>query len=383
VAAAARTIPIARLPAVDELRDLGMSAGLDAFGVTAAAPWPESLAQLRARKHAGYDAGMPFTYRNPERATDPRRSLPDAASLVVGAVGYRRRPVEAPVSRPGPFARVAAYAWSDHQERLRVALRAVAVHLKEAGWRARVMIDDNALVDRTAAHHAGIGWFGKNANLLLPGQGSWFVLGSVLTSAPLSATEAVVPDGCGACRRCLDGCPTGAIVAPGVIDGNRCLSWLLQIDGDLPRDYREAVGDRIYGCDDCQDVCPENRRADDAAPPPDAEPESVASVDVLDLLDVDDETILARHGEWYIPRRDPDQVRRNALVVLGNTADPADERTAGALRRYLRHPNPVLRRHATWACRRLGRTDLVASQALDAAVADEMAAPAPVSRAAR
>ena len=374
-----RTRRAIRLPGLDELRDIGLGAGLDAFGTTAATAWPDALAQLEARQAAGYDAGMPFTYRNPARATDPRRSLPDAASLVVGAVAYRRRPPSPPAPSAGPVARVAAYAWSDHQERLRVALKAVAGRLKESGWRARVLIDDNALVDREAAHRAGIGWFGKNANLLLPGHGSWFVLGSVLTSAPLPAAGERVADGCGACRRCLDGCPTGAIVAPGVIDANRCLSWLLQVDGDLPRRYRAAVGDRIYGCDDCQDVCPENRRADGADPPA-AEPDAVAWVPVLDLLDRSDEEILARHGEWYIPRRDPDQVRRNALVVLGNTAAPDDARGVATLQRYLGHPNPVLRRHAAWACRRIGRADVLAPFAGDDAVAGELAEAAPEAR---
>jgi epoxyqueuosine reductase len=377
---AARALRVVRLPGVDELRDLGIGAGLDAFGVTAAVAWPDALAQLEARQEAGYDAGMPFTYRNPGRATDPRRSLPDATALVVGAVGYRRRPPPHPPASQGPAGRVASYAWVDHQERLRAALKAIAARLKESGWRARVMIDDNALVDREAAHRAGIGWFGKNANLLLPGRGSWFVLGSVVTSAPLEAEERRVADGCGVCRRCLDGCPTGAIVAPGVIDANRCLSWLLQTDGDLPRAYREAVEDRIYGCDDCQEVCPENRRAESDHVPPAAEADAIAWVPVLDLLDRSDEEILERHGEWYIPRRDPDQVRRNALVVLGNTSDAADERVVATLERYLAHPNPVLRRHAAWACRRAGRPELAAAHGHDTAVAEELAAPAPLAR---
>jgi epoxyqueuosine reductase len=182
------------------------------------------------------------------------------------------------------------------------------------------------------------------------------------------------------CRRCLDGCPTGAIVAPGVVDANRCLSWLLQTDGDLPRAYREAVEDRIYGCDDCQEVCPENRRAESDEVPPVAEEDAIAWVPVLDLLDRSDEEILERHGEWYIPRRDPDQVRRNALVVLGNTSDASDERVVATLERYLAHPNPVLRRHAAWACRRAGRPDLAAAHGHDAAVAEELAAPAPSTR---
>ena len=251
----------------DELLAIGRAAGLDAVGVTPAVAWDDARQRLEERKAAGLHGGMGFTYRNPARATDATRSLPGARTLVVGARSYRRRPPAA-IPGEGARARVAAYAWIEHYEPLRAALQAIAGRLVADGWRARVLVDDNALVDREAAHRAGIGWFGKNANLLLPGRGSWFVLGAVLTSAPLPSDAVTVADGCGPCRRCLDGCPTGAIVAPGVVDARRCLSWLLQADGDFPREYREALGDRIYGCDDCQEVCPPNRRADDEWPPP-------------------------------------------------------------------------------------------------------------------
>jgi epoxyqueuosine reductase len=363
----------------DALLDLALGAGLDAAGVTPAVAWPDARQRLDDRRAAGYDAGMPFTYRDPARATDPTRSLPDARALLVGAVGYRRRP-PAPVD--GPSGRVAAYAWTEHDAPLRRALKAVAARLKADGWRARVLIDDNGLVDREAAHRAGIGWFGKNANLLLPGRGSWFVLGSVLTSAPLPPWGEPVPDGCGPCRRCLDGCPTGAIVEPGVVDAGRCLSWLLQVDGDFPRDFRVALGDRIYGCDDCQEVCPPNRRAESDEPPPPAEDGSVAAVDVLGLLAASDDELLARHGRWYVPRRDPDHLRRNALVVLGNTgATPPGSALAGAvgdvLGRYLRHPNPILRSHAAWAARRLGRPQLLDGLDGDPAIGAELSLPAP------
>jgi epoxyqueuosine reductase len=333
-----------------------LAAGLDAVGITVAEAWPDARARLEERKAAGLHAGMRFTYRDPARATDPTRSLPGAAAIVVGARGYRRLPPASRRATAGPRGRVGAYAWVEHYEPLRAALKAVAARLKDDGWRARVLIDDNGLVDREAAHRAGIGWFGKNANLLLPGRGSWFVLGGVVTSAPLHAAGEGdrVPDGCGSCRRCLDGCPTGAIIAPGVVDSRRCLSWLLQAEGDFPLEHREALGDRIYGCDDCQEVCPPNRRADADHPPPPAEPGAVAAVDILELLSATDDELLERHGRWYLPRRDPDQLRRNALVVLGNTGSARDRRVTATLRRYLDADNPTLRRHAAWAAERLG-----------------------------
>lgn len=359
-----------------DLRRLGLGAGLAAVGIAPAGPWPDARQRLEERRAAGLHGGMSFTYRNPERSTDPTRALPDAAAIVVGAYAYRRR-LPAPPAGSGPTGRVAAYAWTEHYRALRRALVVVADQLKADGWRARVLVDDNAMVDREAAHRAGLGWFGKSANLLLPGQGSWFVLGGVVTSAPLPTDGEPVADGCGPCRRCLDGCPTGAIVAPGVVDARRCLSWLLQLDGDFPRAYREAVGDRLYGCDDCQEVCPPNRRLDAAGHHPDAEPDASPHVDVLDLLDAGDDELLARHGAWYIPGRRADHLRRNALVVLGNSGHARDPRVVATVERYLGHPSDLLRRHAAWAARRLGRDDLVAGRADDPAIADELAEPAP------
>ncbi len=347
--------PPAELPTVAELRRVGLDAGLDALEVTTAEPFVEVRATLEARKAAGLHGGMAFTYRRPARSTDPGLALPDAKALVVGARGYRTD-APAPGTALGPVGRVARYAWEDHYAHLRGALTAVGAVLRAGGWRSRVLVDDNALVDRAAAHRAGIGSWGKNANLLLPGQGSWFVLGSVLTDAPLPPSGAEVADQCGACARCLDACPTGAITAPGVVDARRCLSWLLQAEGAFPREHRVALGDRIYGCDDCQDVCPPNRRAPVRA----ATDASTAVVPLLALLDEDDATVLADAGRWYIPRREVRYVRRNALVVLGNVADGADPDVAAVLRRYLGHEDELLRAHAVWAARRLGREDLLA-----------------------
>lgn len=339
-------------PDVDSLRAAGLAAGLDVVGVTSADPFPEVRATLVERKAAGLHAGMSFTYRNPGRSTDPHRSLPDARAIVAGARSYLRAPIPAREEvLPG---RIARYAWEDHYGLLRAGLSAVASVLKQAGWRARVLADDNTLVDRAVAHRAGLGWWGKNANLLLPGLGSWYVLGGVVTDAPLVSDATIVEDGCGACTRCLAGCPTGAITAPGVVDARRCLSWLLQAEGVFPLEHRVALGDRIYGCDDCQEVCPPNRRA------PIGEGSATEPwVPLLDLLDEDDGVVLARAGRWYIPRRDLRYVRRNALVVLGNIGDGQSQGVVDALRLHLRHPDPLLRAHAVWAARRLGREDLL------------------------
>jgi len=345
-----------------ELHAAGLRAGLDAVGVAPADPFVATRRDLDERKAAGLHGGMHFTYGNPARSTDPDQALPGARSLVVGARSYRRADPD-PHPWPGPAGAVARYSWDDAYAPLRTALGEVAGLLRAAGWRARVLADDNALVDRAAAHRAGIGWYGKNTNLLLPGRGSWFVLGSVVTDAPLPPAVAPVEDGCGTCTRCLPACPTGALIAPGVLDARRCLAWLLQADGDFPVEHREALGGRVYGCDECQEVCPPNRSADRRRPPPPAQEHDEATVPLVDLLEASDDELLDRYGRWYIPRRQPRYLRRNALVALGNVGDGADPDVVRVLQRALRSDDPMLRGHAAWAATRLGRADLVGAGA--------------------
>jgi epoxyqueuosine reductase len=358
--------PARRVPSIGELRALGMGAGLSAVGVTGADPFDDTRRTIVDRRAAGLAGDMQFTYRDPERSTDPGRILPGARSLVVGALGYLRdRPDPDPSAVPR--GQVARYSWRDEYTPLRHALDTVAVRLRDEGWRATVVCDQNGLVDKAAAHRAGLGWFGKNTLLMVDGQGSWFVLGSVVTDAPLTggSTEDPAPPpqghaaGCGSCTRCLTACPTGALVAPGVLDARRCLAWVVQAEGSIPLELRAAMGDRIYGCDECQQVCPINRRAVRARPPAPAVPGDQATVDLVGLLGSTDEELLAAHGRWYIPGREPRYLRRNALVALGNTGDGADGRTVGALRRALAGRDGMLREHAAWAARRLGRPDLV------------------------
>lgn len=329
------------------LRQVGIEAGLTAVGFTHAQPFEEARVELTTRKEAGLHGGMQFTYRNPERSTTPTRILDTAETLIVGAWPYAapEHAVADPAARPQ--AGIAAYAWRDHYSALKDALGQIAAQLTDAGYTARVVADDNALVDRAAAIRAGIGWSGKNSNVLVPGHGSWFVLGAIVTDAVFAPDTAAEPS-CGSCRRCLDGCPTNAIIAEGVVDARRCLAWLLQADGDFPIEFREALGTRIYGCDDCQVVCPPSRgtnvtRYDD----------EVTELDLLSLLTDDDETLLANVGRWYIPKRDLRYVRRNALVALGNVdmqAQPPEfQAEANEVIASYFDGDAMLDRHARWA----------------------------------
>jgi epoxyqueuosine reductase len=340
-----------------EIKRRARDAGLDAVGIAPGDPFHRAQRVLTERKAAGLHGGMQFTYRNPGRATDPGRALPGARAIVVGARRYRRRPPAA--GRPANAARVAAYSWVDHYAPLRAALREATAPLVDAGWHTRVLVDDNALVDREAAYLAGLGWFGKNANVLIPGVGSWVVLGSVVTDAPLPPDAAPVADGCGPCTRCLPACPTGALVAPGVLDARRCLAWLLEAPGDFPLEFRAALGDRIYGCDECQEVCPPNKAAERRTPPDRATPEDEPWVDVVAMLAFDDAALLARFGRWYVAERDARYLRRNALVVLGNVGDGAAPAVEHALKHALASDDDLVREHAGWAASRLGRADLL------------------------
>ncbi len=342
--------------------DAGRAAGLAAIGIGSGDILGATREDLEARRKDGLHAGMQFTYRNPVRSTDPSRIVAGARSLIVGAWSYRRSEAAASEidhgSRPNvPRGRVATYARTDHYAELRAGLGRVASVVVDAGWKAKVVVDDNALVDRAAAHRAGLGWFGRNSLLLLPGRGSWCLLGSVVTDAPLEPTPPAGPtghaQGCGTCTRCMTACPTGALSVAGVLDARRCLAWLVQAPGSIPVEHRVAMGDRIYGCDDCQEVCPINRLGDRRHEAPAAEAEQLDHLDLFDLLATSDEEMLATYGRWYVAERDPRYLRRNALVAIGNVGDPSDPDTLATLERWTVSDDALLAEHAQWALDRL------------------------------
>ena len=368
---------------VAELAAIAEAHGITRVGVAPATVMHRARAELVRRRDAGLHDGMQFTYRNPERSTDPQQAVRDARSAFVGARPYLVDEPARSIDGAVVAGRVARYVWADHYGPLRDGLWAVAHRLRRDGWKAVAYADDNSMVDREIAYRAGIGWFGKNANLLVSGAGSWFVLGSVVTTAPLPVAAAPVSDGCGSCVRCLDGCPTGAIVQPGVVDAARCLAWLLQKPGMFPREYRRVLGDRIYGCDDCQEVCPPTVRlgARHATAPHVADPTIADStnaepfIDVIELLGSDDDQLLARWGRWYIAERDPRWLRRNALIVVGNAPGTADVQVQSLLARYLAHDDPMLRAHAVWAARVRGLGHLLHADDADPDVRHELTAP--------
>ena len=357
---------------LESLLQFARELGLDRVGVTDAAPLSRARVAIDDRNARGLSDTMGFTYRNPSRSTDPNTAVEGARSIIVAARSYHS---DQPDHPGGISARVARYAQDDHYTPLRQALQKVALRLRADGYRAVVFADENNLVDREVAYRAGLGWFGKNANILLPGAGSFFSLGSIVTTAVLAPASQPAPDGCGTCRACYDECPTQAIVADGVIDARRCLAWLVQKPGIFPREFRVALGDRLYGCDDCQTSCPPTVRLHSrhhARIAPIAGPG--AFVDVIELLNESNESLLEKYGSWYLADRDPRWLRRNGLIILGNIA-PVDfsaldnsvmSPVEQVLRRYLRDIDPMLRLHALWAAVRLGRRDLVESLAVDA-----------------
>jgi epoxyqueuosine reductase len=297
---------------------------------------------------AGYAGGMSYLARGREERLDPARLLPGVRSVVAVALSYK------PPATDPAWRGVAAYARGrDYHDVIRDKLDGIAACLREARGpevRTRVAVDTSAVLERDLAARAGLGWIGKNTNLLAPGLGSLFFIGIVLTTAPLAFDDAV-PDRCGTCRACLDACPTDAFVAPYVLDARRCISYLtIEHRGDVEPGLRQDIGEWLFGCDVCQDVCPWNARAAasrerafapaDALPPP------------AELLALDGTAFTERFRGSAMSRARRSGLLRNAALVLGNARD---ESARPALEHALADPEPAVREAAAWALDRLDR----------------------------
>jgi epoxyqueuosine reductase len=294
---------------------------IDACGVCAAEPYTETERLIGERRAAGLFADMGFTIRHPERSCHPETLLRNARSVVVAARSYARPQPAKPADRPR--GRMPRYTRRDEYAALRDALRDLGAALSRLapGARSAVYVDSNHHVDREAAARAGIAVYGKNTLAITRRHGSWVVLGVLVTDAELEPTHAAPGrpawDACGSCRACIDACPTDAIVADGVLDARRCLSWLSQSRlPELP--HAPAFEDRVYGCDICQDVCPWNTGADRRAAG--LEPDAVddAFPPLHEWLEAEPDALAARYRRLYIPDRDGRHLQRNARVALAN-----------------------------------------------------------------
>ncbi|MDJ0924769.1 MAG: tRNA epoxyqueuosine(34) reductase QueG [Acidimicrobiia bacterium] len=358
----------------EQLHQLALESGCAGFGVTAATAFAGVAETLAERSDSGMAGKLRFTYTDPERAADVRRSFPWARRLIVLSWSYL--PEAGNPGPPGPRSgRVARFATQDHYEGLRHALDVISRRLRSDGWQAEVVVDDNRLVDRAAAVRAGVGWWGKSAMILDPRHGPWLLIGSVVTDAPVETTPQMARD-CGTCDACIPACPTDAILAPGVLDASRCIAHWTQVAGVIPRSMRAPMGDRVYGCDECLDACPPGGKLVATAARQDGR------VDLHALLAADDASLLESYSHFYIPRRKPRFLRRNALVALGNaTAAARSNGTAEAhglgatmtvLAEYLQGSDEICRIHAAWA---LGRTgDPAAPRLLQSQLAVETSA---------
>ena len=304
------------------------------LGVARAEPYAETERLIAERRARGLFGDLRFTLTNTPRSCHPERLVRGARSVIAAALPLWRpagpRPAE-------PAGRLPRYAWSDPYAPLRERLTALADRLRARGARCAVFVDSNHHVDRDAAVRAGLAFSARNTMAIVPGEGSFVALGAIVTDAELEPAADLVPPGCGSCTLCIDACPTDALVEPGVLDATRCLSATTQARGPMPDAHADALGDRVYGCDICQDVCPWN--AGPARRGADLEPHPGAWVALADWLELPDDELMARHAHLYVPDRDPRYLRRNALVALGNA--PEGERELA--RRYADDPDPLLR----------------------------------------
>jgi epoxyqueuosine reductase len=296
------------------------ASGFDLCGVARAGRLERDAEALAAWLRRDYHASMAWMARHAETRADPSVLLPGCRSVVVVAMNYWPGAEEA--AFPEGRGKVARYAGGrDYHRVLGGKLRRLASWLEEeTGKAARTFVDTGPVLERAWAERAGIGWIGKNANLISRGLGSWLLLGEVLTAAEIEADPGPHGDFCGSCTACLDACPTGAIVADGVVDSNRCISyWTIEHRGPFPEGTGAGLGDWIFGCDDCQTVCPWNRTFAEAVPPEVfARREDLRSLDPEEIAAMDDTTFRARFSGTALMRARWDGMVRNAVQVLKN-----------------------------------------------------------------
>lgn len=331
-----------------ELRDFAASIGVDKIAFTTAAPFVDLKHLLKQQQELNYQSG--FEEENIELRTEPTLLLEEAASIIAIAVAYPSRMENAPTGKKGARRGIFCRAsWgTDYHTVLREKLKEIEGFLVERvpGIKFRSMVDTGELVDRAVAERAGIGWSGKNCSIITPEFGSYVYLGEMITNIPFAPDEAI-EDQCGECTLCIDVCPTGAIVQGGQLDSNRCVAFQTQTKGFLPDEFREKIGNRIYGCDTCQTVCPKNKGKKNwlhAAFEP--EPE-LAKPLLAPLLSMTNKEFKSQFGHMSGSWRGKKPIQRNAIIALAHFKE--EDAMPQLIELLTKDERPIIRGTAAWA----------------------------------
>jgi epoxyqueuosine reductase len=318
---------------------------------------PAAVGQVMADRLAyflreGRHGDMAWMATTAERRGHPLALWPEARSVVMLGMSYA--PEEDPLAALAERSRgaVSCYAQSkDYHDVVKAGLKRVAAALARAsGAGVKVFVDTAPLLEKPLAQAAGLGWQGKHTNLVSREHGSWLFLGAILTTAEI-VPDAPETDHCGSCRRCLDVCPTAAFPAPYQLDARRCISYLtIEHKGHIPAELRQAIGNRVFGCDDCLAVCPWNKFAATARETKLKARDALRSPPLAELLTLDDGAFRARFAGTPVKRTGRDRVVRNALIAAGNSGDAG---LIPAVERLLDDASPLVRAMAVWALRRL------------------------------
>ncbi|HEY3890505.1 MAG TPA: tRNA epoxyqueuosine(34) reductase QueG [Bradyrhizobium sp.] len=339
--------------------------GFDCIGVTAPEAIAEAANHFRAFLDAGAHGDMGWLADRPERRTDPRRLWPGVRSVIMLGVNYGPDQDPLAILQQRSRGAISVYAQGDdYHDLIKQRLKTLARWLVAmSGDEVKVFVDTAAVMEKPLAQAAGLGWQGKHTNLVSREFGSWLFLGAIFTAAELPR-DAADTDHCGSCRACLDICPTAALPAPYRLDGRRCISYLtIEHKGPIPHQLRAAIGNRIYGCDDCLAVCPWNKFAQQGRETRLAAREPLRAPDLAALARLDDAAFRALFAKSPVKRIGRLRFIRNVLIAIGNSGDRA---LADAAERLLDDDAPLIRGAAVWALSQLMARDAFAILASDA-----------------
>ena len=349
-------------PLSDKLRAQALAEGFSAVRLCAPDAVPEVAGRLAAFLEAGRHGQMAWLAERSHWRGDPRQLWPEARTVIMLAENYGPEEDPLPVLARRDRAAISVYAQNrDYHDVVKKRLKRLARWLiaeagpQEGGAEAqvKVFVDTAPVPEKALGQAAGLGWQGKHTNLVSRELGSWFFLGAIFTTLEL-APDAAEVDHCGNCRRCLNACPTDAFPAPYQLDARRCISYLtIEYSGPVPEDLRPALGNRIYGCDDCLAVCPWNKFAERAAEVKYHARDDLQAPALAELAALDDAAFRARFSGSPIKRIGRNRFIRNVLYAIGNSATPALRPRAEAL---LDDPDPVVAEAARWALARLDGT---------------------------